>query len=31
MPIQVNGKVRGTIKVSVDATQDEIREMAKRR
>jgi len=29
MPIQVNGKVRGTIKVSVDATQDEIREMAK--
>jgi len=29
MPIQVNGKVRGTIKVSVDATLDEIREMAK--
>jgi len=29
MPIQVNGKVRGTIMVNADATQDEIREKAK--
>ena len=28
MPIQVNGKVRGTIEISVDATQDEIKEKA---
>jgi len=29
LPIQVNGKVRGTIKVSVDEPQDKIREKAK--
>ncbi|MDR7870060.1 MAG: leucine--tRNA ligase [Tissierellaceae bacterium] len=28
MPIQVNGKVRGTLKVSVDDTQDMVREKA---
>lgn len=28
MPIQVNGKVRGTIEVSVDATKEEIKEKA---
>ena len=28
MPIQVNGKVRGTVEVSVEATKEEIKEMA---
>lgn len=28
LPVQVNGKVRATIKVAVDATQDEIKEIA---
>ncbi|MCK9443024.1 MAG: leucine--tRNA ligase [Tissierellaceae bacterium] len=29
MPIQVNGKVRGTLTIGIDETQDEIREKAK--
>ena len=28
LPVQVNGKVRATIKVAIDATQDEIKEIA---
>ena len=29
IPVQVNGKMRGTIKVSADATQEQIVEVAK--